>query len=119
MYTNIKTFEDACVKLGIDPAALPAVSMIPEKHQKHIIASYKLVIIAQALNDGWEPDWDNYSEWKYAPWFRMSGSGFSCYVFGLGDSRSYLGSRLCYQRSSLAESVGKEFLSIYEKFITK
>lgn len=79
-----------------------------------------LTHIARIKNEGWKPDWNNSSEYKYYPWFDMrSGSGFSFNDYGADRSCSFLGSRLCYKSRSLAESVGKDFLPIYEKFLTK
>jgi hypothetical protein len=69
-YTTIKTFEDACNKLGITPeTVLPDFSIFPEKHRKALIAIAMLFIITEALNDGWEPDFSNGNWDKYYPCF--------------------------------------------------
>jgi len=113
---EIKSFEDACKKLGIK-TKLPDVSMMPADQQKAIIAHYKLVIIAQALNDGWKPDWSNYDEWKYYPWFDMSAaSGFAFDDYVHWDSTSTVGSRLCFKTRELAKYAGTQFLSLYKEY---
>lgn len=124
MYTDIKSFQDACKALGITEA-LPDVSLLPVKHQKAIVANYQLTIIAEAVNrdeDGkpWHPDWNDYSEYKYYPWFDMetygdapAGSGFAFGDCGCAYTGSHVGSRLCFRSRDIAEYVGKEFLSIY------
>ena len=101
-YTTIKSYEDACKKLQLDPKALPDVSMIPKKHRKAVIASYKLFIMFDAINDGWTPDWSNSDQYKYFPWLqiaadkkRPSGFGFSGTSYGFTDTRTDTGSRLC------------------------
>ena len=66
-YTTIKSYEDACKKVGVDPQALPDVSMIPEEFRKAIINCYKLYIIFKAINNGWIPDWRKYNQGKYYP----------------------------------------------------
>ena len=66
---KIKSFEDACKHLRLNPNDLPVVDMLPEKDRKSIIAFYKLTIIIRALNEGWEPDWSNWDECKYYNWF--------------------------------------------------
>lgn len=66
---KVKSFEDACKHLGLNPNDLPVVYMLPEKDRKSIIAFYKLTIIIRALNEGWEPDWSNWDKWKYYNWF--------------------------------------------------
>lgn len=117
---RIASFEEACKKLGIIPK-LPDVSILPTKHSKAIIAHYQLVIIAQALNEGWEPNWDDSSEWKYYPWFDLekattAGSGFA---FGVcADVRTFsdVGSRLCFRSRELAVYAGETFLDMYKDY---
>lgn len=55
MKNNIKTFDDACHVLNLDPSTLPVVTGLPARHQKAITAHFKLIIIAEALNEGWKP----------------------------------------------------------------
>ena len=70
---KVKSFEDACKVLDITPS-VPVVTGIPEKYQKPLIANYQLMVIAEALNEGWTPDWSN-GEWdKWYPWFNMDNS---------------------------------------------
>ena len=70
---KVKSFEDACKVLDITPS-VPVVTGIPEKYQKPLIANYQLMVIAEALNEGWTPDWSN-GEWdKWHPWFNLDNS---------------------------------------------
>lgn len=125
MYTQIKSFEDACQALGLNPTSLPDVSMLPAKHQNATLAQCKLVIIAQALNNGWEPDWSNEDEYKYFPWFNMNDTsapfGFSFSDYGYLYQLSCVGSRLCFVSSEVAEYAGKQFEGLYRDYfvITK
>lgn len=116
------SFEDACEALGLDATKLPDVSMLPEKHQKATIAHYKLVIIAEALNEGWTPDWGNSREYKYYPYFRVvkkegSGSGFGLayFVYDYWSTCTVVGSRLCFKNSDLAEYAANQFKELYEE----
>ena len=117
---KIKTFEDACKALGLDPKkSLPDFSGYPEKHAKGMIAHAKLVIIAEALNEGWTPDWTDGNWDKYYPWFEMgspSGVGFSCGDYGHWLSGSSVGSRLCFKSSELAKYAGKQFEQLYKDY---
>lgn len=117
----IKSYREACAKLGLNPNNLPDVSNLSKKHRNSVIAYHALVIIAEALNDGWEPNWDNHNEYKYFPWFRVkpraSGVGFSAtdYVYWTTDTD--VGSRLCFKTSELALYAAKQFEFIYEEYI--
>ena len=118
MTAKIKTFEGACKALKLNPkTVLPNVKGMPSHHQKAIISHAKLVIIAEALNEGWKPDWKNGNEWKYYPWFRMSsGSGLACDGCVNYYSVSRVGSRLCFKTGELAEYAGKQFKKLYEDY---
>src|SRR5262245_37574401 len=119
----VKTFEDACAKLGLDPANLPDFSMMPEKHQKALLAHSKLIIIAEALNDGWQPDWSNYDQYKYYPWFEIeaskdqpSGFGFSRTNYVVWYALTDVGSRLCYATREMAKYAGEQFADLYKDY---
>lgn len=119
---RIKTFEDACEALNINPEEIKI--KYPDSIAQHataLLAHAKLVIIVDALNDGWTPDWSNSNEYKYYPWFNMgspSGSGFSYYVYVYWRAYSGVGSRLCFKSSELAEYAGQQFEQLYKEYFT-
>ena len=115
---KVKSFEDACKVLDITPS-VPVVTGIPEKYQKPLIANYQLMVIAEALNEGWTPDWSN-GEWdKWHPWFDMDDSSsagrFSFHVSDYRLSLSTVGSRLCFKSEELADYAGTQFLELYRE----
>jgi len=121
---ELKTFEDACKVEGLDAnKVLPDFSAYPEQDRKAMVAHAKLVIIARAANriankgKEWKPDWNNYSQWKYYPWFEMGGSsGFLFGDCGVWRSHSHVGSRLCFINSDVATQVGKQFEDLYKEY---
>lgn len=126
--STIKTFEDACAFSKRDPLALPDVSMLDYKFQKYILATYKLSIIAEALNheavgEPWVPNWND-GTYKYFPWFEIeasdenaSGVGFSLTCYGHWDANTFVGSRLCFLSSELALYAAKQFMELYKDYI--
>lgn len=104
---RITSFEHGCEIMGIDPTALPIISMLPERHQKAILSSYKLFIISEASwkGEGKVIDWNNRSQDKWSGYFWMNKPGFRflgtrCdYSIALTTS----GSRLCYPSDEDAE----------------
>lgn len=117
-FRTIKSFEDACAKESIDPEKLPDVSMIPEEFAKPIIAAYKLMVIFKAINNGWKPDWSNYNQWKYYPWFGVlaSGFGFSCSGYYYDSTNADVGSRLCTDTSEKALYIAEQFEAEYKDY---
>jgi hypothetical protein len=111
-YRDIKTFEDACLAVGIewiDPESLP----------DDVVAYMKLRIICQALNGGKWMDYSDTDETKYYPWFNASGSGvgFSFNVYFNDRSGSTVGSRLVFESREMAKYAGNQFLDIYNQYI--
>jgi hypothetical protein len=123
-YKKIKTFEDACKAVNVDPTKLPDVSMLTPGMQKFIMANYKLSIIAEALNEGKKADWFNWDEYKYFPWFEInadesnrSGVGFSDSDYVLWRTFTGVGSRLSFRSRELALYAGKQFEELYKDLI--
>lgn len=108
----VKTFDDARKLTGRPD--VPDFSNLPTDMRKHFEAQYKMIVIAEALNEEWIPDWDNHNEYKYYPWFKMSPSSFAFRVSicGLADAGS--GSRLKFRTCELAEYAAKQFIDIWK-----
>jgi hypothetical protein len=117
-YTTIKTFEDACKKLGVDPEKLPGVTGLLEEFAKPIIAAYKLMIIYKAINNGWKPDWNNSDQYKYYPWFYVlsSGFGFSTAAYDCVSTSTCVGSRLCTDSREKALYIAEQFEAEYVEY---
>ena len=110
----VKSFEDARKLTGRPD--VPDFSNLPADMRKYFEAQYKMIVIAEALNEGWMPDWDNYNEYKYYPWFEMSPSSFafcvSYCVTALASAGS--GSRLKFRTRELSEYAAKQFIDIWK-----
>lgn len=120
----IKTYEAACKALKHNPNDLPVVSMLPEKHQKSIIAYAKLIIAAQAFRKGWEPNWNDDNQVKYFPWFEVKaddkntgGTGFSVVICDYWYTGADVGSRLCFPTSKMAIEFGETFQELYKDYL--
>jgi len=113
---QIKTFLQACKKLGHDPKKIiPDFSVFPKQHRAALIAYAQLIIIAEALNDGWKPNWNDYNEYKYYPWFYMNKPGFrfSDAAYDVTNAHSAGGSRLCFKSRALSDYAAKTFQKLF------
>lgn len=110
---RIKTIDDVLIDNGWTRERFEEWSSeMTEDEKAYVILKF----LAKSLNEGWAPDWSDDNQYKYYPWFDMS-SGFrfnNCDGWG---SHSYVGSRLCFKSSQLAEYVGKQFIDVYRKFM--
>ncbi len=113
-----KFFEQACAELKIN-TMLPDVSFLPERNQKAILAFYKLSVIIQCVNEDWEPNWQNWEERKYFPWFDVlpAGLGYSITYHTASDTNAFIGSRLCFKSAGLTAEWAQKLLPLYEDML--
>jgi hypothetical protein len=113
-YTEIKTFEDACDELGIDPDDVYNKKDLPDE-----IAFKKLKVIAKAINNGWVPNWNDKNQYKWFPYFNLSsGFGFSRSYYYCTAADSIVCSRLCFETNQLSSYVGQQFEDLYKDLLT-
>lgn len=118
-----------------------------DMYAREFEAYLKLRIITAALNEGWTPQFTE-DEYRYFPWFWLytkeeiakmdkeerkkvvlfggaanhgAAAGFACaHTFTAPSTTyAYVGSRLCFKSSALAEYAGKQFAEIYFAFVGK
>lgn len=100
---RIKTMVDVFADLG--------------KTTTHV--SDKLEFLVESLNEGWTPDWSNSRQYKYTPYFKWNGTGFSYDIFNCWDSATDVSSRLCFKSAELAEYAGKQFEKEYNEYLNR
>lgn len=106
---KVKDYEDALVVLRRDH--------FDEKNLYYReIARRKLEIIIEALNEGWEPDFNDNEQRKWYCYFYSAAAGFGCSY--ANDSSTYanamIGVRLCLKSKELTDYIGKQFKYLYE-----
>ena len=120
---RIKTLQDACNELGdVHPFVRAyngyAKNISEEnKNDVDVLAFLKLRIITAALNEGWEPQFEE-GESRWYPWFtnKYGGLVFACAIGAGSYSYSFYGVRLAFKSKELAEYAGKQFIDIYKYF---
>lgn len=137
---RVKTFEDACTVLGIDPDEWKKKHLM---FSKDVLAYLKLRIITQALNEGWYPKFTE-DERRYYPWFYIltheeydnlsaeakrrcvgravgSANAHGGLVYAYASPASSVsgtvgGARLAFSNYDLAVYAGKQFIDIWADF---
>lgn len=150
---RIKTFEDAVNAIGEDHPIVAQYKTINSAFKEadnnlHLFAYTRLAIIAEALNEGWRPEYTE-DEYRYYPWFglytqeeyddmddedkercrfvgRSSGDAnavvglvYADAVVGSAYSDTYIGSRLAFKSRELAIYCGKQFIEIWINYLFK
>lgn len=148
---KVKTFEDAVAILGDEHPLVAQFRVIESSFKEadnnlHLFAYARLVIIAEALNEGWKPKFDG-DECRYYPWFYIytkkeyeeldedekkecrvvgrsgynagarGGVAYASAYYASSDSCTFSGSRLAFKTRELAEYCGKQFIDIWDKFL--
>ena len=122
---TILSFEDACKDQGIT-TDLPDLTLIPEFYRKSIIAFYKLCVICKSLNGDWQADFTDHSQYKYFPWFYLSGGSsgygadagpFYAVTGTVSNTGTYFGARLASKDRNTAIFFGTHFLEIWKDYI--
>lgn len=97
------------------------VTDINPMHIEALIALNELFTIAQAWNkeDGFVPDFSDWNQDKWFPWFKYDKNTARFMYAFTNDSAmlsyAYFGSRLCFKTSERAEQFGKQFAELYNK----
>lgn len=95
------------------------VNDINPKHVKALISLNELFTIAEAWNkeDGFVPDYSNYNQDKWFPWFVYDkGTAGFVYAFTHHTATSTgadFGSRLCFKTANRARQFGKQFIDLW------
>lgn len=150
---RIKTFEDAVNAIGEDHPLVAQYKTINSAFKEadnnlHLFAYTRLAIIAEALNEGWRPEYTE-DEYRYYPWFGlytqeeyddMDDEDKECCRFvgrsnvvayahgglvcadsygGSAYSNTSIGSRLAFKSRELAIYCGKQFIEIWINYLFK
>ena len=137
---RVKTFEDACREVGIDPTQY--ISKY-DGESADVIAYMKLRVICKALNEGWTPQFVK-GEFRYFPYFRLysgediismseeeksrlvyrsdshayahGGVSYANAVYDSAYVSAYFGSLLVFKTRELTEYAGKQFIDLWADF---
>ena len=113
---RVKTFEDACKELGRQPYNVDCLMKLGIT--KNDIAYQKMVVIVEALNEGWKPDVCNSDVERWYPWFKPNGSpssfAFHDSLYAYEAAFAGGGSRLKLKSRELAEYCGEQFNDIWK-----
>lgn len=103
---RVKTFEDACQVLGIDPGT------VLHKRLETVIKA--LNFLANG-NKVWIPDYNNADERKWYCWWWMNNPGFRLHVVNYDYSGSAVGARLVFLTEELARYAAAQFFDLFKE----
>jgi len=110
---RVKTVEDALAIAGTSIDQLVRPEDTPDE------SAYKVIkTVIRVLNEDWQADFTDSSQYKYVPYFRnRSGSGLSFSDFDDWFSDTGVGSRLCYRSYDIMLHGVKILESYYNQFL--
>ena len=148
---RIKTVEDACNELGEENVLVQAYRTAEfntsgnQNDVSDVVAYLKLRVIAEALNEGWKPQFTT-DEYRHYPWFYIytqedidsideeekkklwlfGGSSLNGAYCGLASATSsparsssyaYVSARLSVKSEALAKYFGQQFIDIWADYL--
>lgn len=120
-FRSITTVEKAFEKCGYDPKAMPDLSGLPEQIRNALMSAYLLMVVFEAINDGWQPDFTDSNQVRYFPWPDVSRSGLgfsdSGYVYVSDRTHALVGSRLCTDSSAKALFILDQFQDLWKAWL--
>ena len=120
---RVKTYEDACKELGRQPYNEDQLMTLGLT--KNDIAYQKMVVIVEALNEGWKPDVCDRNVCRWFPWFTPNGSpssfassfAFDVSICAYASADAGSGSRLALKSEELADYCGKQFVELWKEML--
>ena len=120
-FRSITTVEKAFEKCGYDYKAMPDLSGLPEQIRTALMSAYLLMVVFEAINDGWQPDFTDSNQVRYFPWPDVSRSGLgfsdSYYGYAYGHAYARVGSRLCTDSSAKALFILDQFQDLWKAWL--
>jgi hypothetical protein len=123
-FETITSIEAAFAARAIDYSAKPDVSMIPERLRKPQLAHYDSMVVIEAINEGWVPDYNNFQQPKYEIWVEVvtkkddegniTGSGLALGDVGDWRTCTVAGARLAFESRAKAMHFWKHFQPLLE-----
>lgn len=91
--------------------------------EPHVAGYLEICAIAEALNEGWVPDYSNPNQYKYYPWYKYqkgsSGRGLSFDAHGYDRSSTFVGPRLVFKSADLVHYAVTTFPNSFDKYFNQ
>jgi hypothetical protein len=117
--SNISTVEEIFALENLNANEI-TISGIPERHIEAVKAIAKLFVVVDHHNPNFQPDYTNYSQDKFEPFFELgspSGVGFSFHVCDHWATDSGVGARLVSESRKTTRLIAENYPELYEKFM--
>jgi len=117
---RINSFEDALNETG--RPSVPDFNCVPEDLRDFFKATYKCVVITEALNEKKRFDLFNESQRRHYPWFVNNGSasafGLDGAHYDITASHAGSGSRLSFLEDKRAKIAGEKFINEFREMLS-
>lgn len=113
---RIQNLDDVFEILGEDIDELPLISRPKNAFEKYLNSCILIPFIVKAYNEGVELDWNNTNVYKYLPYYRKAGLGWSFVYYSSWGSCATGSFSHHYKVSNLCVDACEKFNQIYTDF---
>lgn len=103
---QLKGYSSACNILNRKELTVDHFAFLGDQQAKKQFARHRIQTCIEAINEGWEPDFDNSNQYKYYIWMYGKKNGFSSIV-GTYYVSSHVGSDLHLETREKAQLIEK------------
>lgn len=122
-HPKFETYQDCENAVGLTNGAEPITDHLPEKYKRSVSGNFRAMIVTEAFNEGWEPNYyDGSPKYQVAPRIEASedkptGFGFSYSSYDHWDAFANCGSRHTFKSAELALTALEQFPEIFKDYI--
>lgn len=119
---RINSIEDAIMELGENDEQVVIYKKLLSMFDasSHVVNYQLAIVLTRAINEKWEPNWEDGNQPKYTLNFIMGGSeGFRSYYYcDSWCTSSVVGSRLCFREIRGGKHMAEKFTNVFKQFMT-
>jgi hypothetical protein len=118
LFDKIRSYSDVCEELGEKELSLSDFDFLDIEYRNKILNQSKLKQIEKLFNFDFKIDWSNHNQYKYYPYFEVSGSGLGLGFYGsYYDGSGFGGLPAYFKDRETSDFVGKTFVDIYKELL--
>jgi len=117
LFDRIQDYSDVCKELETKELTIQDFNFLPVKQRKKALAQHKIQNLELLFNGKWRIDWKDPNQYKWYPYFSVTGLGGLLFSFSSYRYVSFDAGAGFYKDPKTSNFVGKTFIDIYQDLL--